>query len=200
MAKTQPQRLSIFFALALVMAATRIHHSFLHHFDAVPDASWGVFFLAGFWLRGSMRWAFPLLMIEAVLVDYAVITNQGMDFWSHYCVSVAYWFLIPSYFSLWLGGSVLAKNQRGLQLSTLGMAAAAVLTSVTVCYGLSNGSFYWLSASVPAPRSMSAWMENLGDWYLPFLQTTAAWIALGAVLDVLVTHLTRATQRSQQLN
>jgi hypothetical protein len=199
MATTQPQRLGIFFALALVMAATRIHHSFLHHFDAVPDASWGVFFLAGFWLRGSARWAFPLLMIEAVLVDYAVITNQGMDFWSHYCVSVAYWFLIPSYFSLWLGGSVLAKYQRGLRLSTIGMAAVAVVASVTVCYVLSNGSFYWLSNSVPAPRSMSAWAENLGDWYLPFLQTTAAWVALGAVLHVLARQLARALDRSHQL-
>lgn len=200
MATTQPQRLGIFFALALVMAATRIHHSFLHHFDAVPDASWGVFFLAGFWLRGSARWAFPLLMAEAVLIDYAVITNQGLDFWSHYCVSTAYWFLIPSYFSLWLGGSLLAKHAHGLRLSSVAMGAAAVLASVTVCYLLSNGSFYWLSGSVPAPRSMSAWMENLGDWYLPFLQTTAAWVALGAVLHLLARQLARAQQRSRQIH
>ena len=34
MAMTQTQRLGIFSLLALVMAATR-----LHHFDAIPDAS-----------------------------------------------------------------------------------------------------------------------------------------------------------------
>jgi len=188
-------------ALALVMAATRIHHSFLHHFDALPDASWGVFFLAGFWLRGSARWAFPLLMLEAVLVDYAVITNQGMDFWSHYCVSVAYWFLIPSYFSLWLGGSLLARYQRGLSLSTLGMAAAALLVSVSVCYVISNGSFFWLSASVPAAtRSFGGWLENLGDWYLPFLETTAVWVGLGAVMHVLAVQLSRTRQRGAQLH
>jgi hypothetical protein len=123
-----------------------------------------------------------------------------MDFWSHYCVSVAYWFLIPSYFSLWLGGSVLAKYQRGLRLSTVAMATVAVLASVTVCYVLSNGSFYWLSSSVPAPLSMSAWAQNLRDWYLPFLQTSAAWIALGAVLHVLARQLARAQQRSRQLH
>jgi hypothetical protein len=164
----------------------------LHHFDALPDASWGVFFLAGFWLRGSARWAFPLLMAEAVLVDYLVITNQGLDFWSHYCVSVAYWFLIPSYFSLWLGGSWLAKYQRGLSLSTLGMAVLALLVSVTACYLISNGSFYWLSASVPRPRSFSGWAENLGDWYLPFLETTAMYVGLGAVMHVLAVQLSRA--------
>ena len=201
MAKTHTQRLGILLALALVMAATRIHHSFLHHFDALPDASWGVFFLAGFWLRGSARSAFPLLMIEAVLVDYVVITNQGLDFWSHYCVSAAYWFLIPSYFSLWLGGSVLAKYQRGLDLATLGMAAAALLASVTVCYVISNGSFFWLSASVPAAtRNFGGWVENLGDWYLPFLETTAVWVGLGAVLHVLAVQLSRVRQRSGQLH
>jgi len=201
MAKTQTQRLGILLALALVMAVTRIHHSFLHHFDALPDASWGVFFLAGFWLRGSARWAFPLLMIEAVLVDYVVITNQGMDFWSHYCVSVAYWFLIPSYFSLWLGGSVVAKYQRGLSLATLGTAAVALLVSVSVCYLISNGSFFWLSASVPAAaRNFSGWLENLGDWYLPFLETTAVWVGLGAVMHVLVVQLSRMRQRGAQLH
>ena len=198
MAKTKTQRLGILLALALVMAATRIHHSFLHHFDALPDASWGVFFLAGFWLRGSARWAFTLLMAEAVLVDYVVINQLGGDFWHHYCVSVAYWFLIPSYFSLWLGGSWLAKRQRSMKLSTLGLAAAALLVSVTVCYLVSNGSFYWLSPSVPSPRSFSAWFENLGDWYLPFLETTAVWVALGAVMHVLVVQLIRAQQRIGQ--
>jgi hypothetical protein len=160
-----------------------------------------VFFLAGFWLRGSARWAFPLLMLEAVLVDYAVITNQGMDFWSHYCVSVAYWFLIPSYFSLWLGGSLLARYQRGLSLSTLGMAAAALLVSVSVCYVISNGSFFWLSASVPAAtRSFGGWLDNLGDWYLPFLETTAVWVGLGAVMHVLAVQLSRTRQRGAQLH
>ncbi|MBB6247025.1 hypothetical protein [Rhodanobacter sp. A1T4] len=199
MAKTLTQRLGILLVLALGMALTRIHHSFLHHFDALPDASWGVFFLAGFWLRGSARWAFPLLMVEAVLVDYVVITNQGLDFWSHYCVSVAYWFLIPSYFSLWLGGSLLAKYQRGLSLSTLGMAVLALLVSVTVCYLISNGSFFWLSASVPtATRNFSGWAENLGDWYLPFLETTAIWVGLGAIMHVLAVQLSRARQHSGQ--
>ena len=53
MAKTATQRLGIFLALAVVMAATRIHISLLHH--ALWDASWAIFFLAGFWLRGTGR-------------------------------------------------------------------------------------------------------------------------------------------------
>jgi hypothetical protein len=196
MVKTLTQRLGILLALAVVMAATRVHLSLLHH--AVQDASWGIFFLAGFWLRGSARWAFPLLMAEAVLVDYLVISGQGIDFWSHYCVSVAYWFLIPSYFSLWLGGSWLARHQVGLRLQTLGMAAVALLVSWAACYLVSNGSFYWLSSSVPLPRSFAAWFANLGDWYLPFLQTTALYVGLGAVVHVLVIQVARAVKQADQ--
>src|SRR5215469_3010628 len=107
MAMTQHQRLGIFVALALVMAATRVHLSLFHH--DIWDASWGVFFLAGFWLRGNGRWAFPLLMAEAVLVDYIVISRMGINFWTHYCVSLGYWFLVPAYGALWVGGSWLAK-------------------------------------------------------------------------------------------
>ena len=196
MVKTLTQRLGILLALAVVMAVTRVHISLLHH--DVRDASWGIFFLAGFWLRGAGRWAFPLLMVEAVLIDYLVITNQGIDFWSHYCVSAAYWFLIPSYFSLWLGGSWLAKHQTGMRLSTLGMGVAALLVSWAACYLVSNGSFYWLSSSVPLPRSFSAWFANLGDWYLPFLQTTALYVGLGAFIHVLVIQVARALQAEDQ--
>jgi hypothetical protein len=191
MATTKTQRLGIFLALALVMGLTRgaVH---THHFEAFPDASWGVFFLAGFWLRGAGRWAFPLLMTEAVLVDYLVITGQGLNFWSHYCVSPAYWFLVAAYGALWLGGSWLARRQAGLKLSTLGQAAAALLVSEAACFLVSNGSFYWLSASVPAPRSLAAWFANMGDWYLPFLEVTALYVGLGALLHVLATQLARA--------
>jgi hypothetical protein len=186
MAKTQPQRIGIFLLLALVMAATR-----LHHFSALPDASWGIFFLAGFWLRGSARWAFPLLIAEAVLVDFFVITGAGLDFWTHYCVSPAYW-TMPVYFgALWFGGSWLGRHQSGLNLSTLSLAAVALVVSEMLAYLVSNGSFYWLSAGVPLPRSSANWFANLGDWYLPFLATTALYVGIGAVLHIGVTLLAR---------
>jgi hypothetical protein len=193
MAKTQTQRIGIFLLLTLVMAATR-----LHHFGALPDASWAVFFLAGFWLRGSFRWAFPLLIATAVLVDFFAITSVGQNFWSHYCVSLAYWFM-PAYFSaLWLGGSWLGRHQSGLNLSTLGLSAVALLVSESTCYLISNGSFYWLSASVPLPRNLDSWFANLGDWYLPFLATTALYVAIGAVLHVGVLLLARSLRHADR--
>ncbi|MCI0354802.1 MAG: hypothetical protein L0099_07175, partial [Acidobacteria bacterium] len=84
--------------LASLMAATRIPAmgAMLH----LQDASWAVFFIAGFYLKGQWRWAFPLLMAEAVGIDYCVIQYTGI---SNYCVTVAYWFLVPAYATLWLG-------------------------------------------------------------------------------------------------
>ena len=72
MTPTLRTRLVLFTLLAAAMAATR-----MNHFGAMPDASWAVFFIAGFYLRGWGRWAFPLLMALAVAIDYAVISGQG---------------------------------------------------------------------------------------------------------------------------
>lgn len=193
MAKTQTQRIGIFLLLALVMMTTR-----LHHFGMLPDASWGVFFLAGFWLRGSTRWAFPLLIALAVLVDFFVITSTGLNFWTHYCVSPAYWFM-PIYFgALWFGGDWLARHQVGLRLATLSMAAVSLVVSQAVCYLISNGSFYWLSPTIPLPRSFANWFVNLGDWYAPFLATTALYVSIGAVLHVMVSLLVRTLRSADK--
>jgi len=189
MNKSSLRPLGIFFALALVMAATRIHTSLLHHFDALPDATWGVLFLAGFWLRGAWRWALPLLLTEAVTIDFLVISNQGGDFWTHYCVSAAYWFLLPAYASLWAGGSWLRRHASGLTPASVTRAVAAFTLSWAACYVISNGSFYWLSDMVPLPRSGAAWAGNMLDWYQTFFTTTAMYAAIGAALHIAVTQL-----------
>ncbi len=171
-------RAGIFLILALVMLATRVNH-----FAALPDASWAVFFVAGFYLRGSAKWAFPALMALAVLIDFFVITGQGTSFWSHYCVSPAYWFLLPSYGALWFGGSWLRDGHAGLQTRELARLIGSAVVAASVCYLVSNGSFYWISDSVPA-RSFAGWMQNLGDWYVPYLRTTLMYVGVAAALHV----------------
>jgi hypothetical protein len=190
MSLTPLQRAGIFVILALVMTATRVNH-----FAALPDASWAVFFAAGFYLRGHARWAFALLLALAVLIDFFVITGQGIDFWSHYCVSVAYWFLAPAYFALWLGGSLLRRSYRTLGTRELALLGALAVVAVSVSYLISNGSYYWLSDTWMAGgkvRSFGGWVGNLADWYLPYLGTTAMYLGIGAVLHVGVTLAARS--------
>ena len=65
-------RIGILVLLGLIMAATRSHHfSPLANatWGPLPDASWAVFFVAGYYVRDWLRWAFPLLLALAVVVD-----------------------------------------------------------------------------------------------------------------------------------
>ncbi|QWP78799.1 hypothetical protein J5226_10570 [Lysobacter sp. K5869] len=164
--------------LAVLMVATRVNH-----WAPIPDASWAVFFIGGFYLRSWTRWAFPALMALAVSIDYAVISRMGISFWDHYCVSAAYWFLVPAYFAMWAGGLFVARNYKR-NWNTLGVAAGALLVSVAVCQLLSQGSFYWISASVPNP-TVAGWAANYVEWLLPYLRTTATYVGIAAVVQAI---------------
>jgi hypothetical protein len=186
MTLTHRSRLTIFLVLAAVMAATR-----LNHFGAVPDASWAVFFIAGFYLRGSARWAFPALMALAVLVDWYVISSSGGAFWSHYCVSPGYWFLLPAHFSLWAAGSLLARYGTRSGANSLGLLVATVFAGTALCHLFAQGGFYWFSDSVAAP-TFAGWAKNYADWFLPYLRTTGIYVGLAAVLHVAFAQFARS--------
>lgn len=174
------QRAFILSVLLLLMAGTRINH-----FAPIPDASWAVFFIGGFYLRNWTRWAFPLLMALAVVVDWVVISNQGMSFWQHYCVSAAYWMLIPAYFAMWAGGMLLRRYYRSANLKSLGLLAVTVIGSVALCHLIAQGSFYWISASVAEP-TFAGWAKNYSDWLLPYMQSAAMYIGAAALVQLAV--------------
>lgn len=175
MPRTQPFHFALLAVLIGVMTVTRSHH-----FAVLADASWALFFIGGFYLRAQTRWAFPLLMACAVLIDAIVIHAQGQSFWQHYCISPAYWFLLPAQFTLWLGGAWLAARARTLHWHTLAHAALALLLAEGLCFLISNGSFYWLGGV--AEPTLAGWVTNLGHWYLPFLKGTALYVGIAALL------------------
>lgn len=172
------QRAFVLSLLVLLMAATRINH-----FAPIPDASWAVFFIGGFYLRGWTRWAFPLLMALAVVIDWAVITRQGMDFWNHYCISAGYWALVPAYFAMWAGGMVLRHFYRGASWQALGLFGATLVAAVAVCHLFAQGGFYWTSDVVAEP-TFAGWFKNYGDWLLPYLRTAAMYSGAAALVQV----------------
>ncbi|WP_411832744.1 hypothetical protein [Pseudoxanthomonas mexicana] len=185
---TQTQKAVILALLAALMIATRSH--LLYHFAPVPDASWAVFFIAGFYLRGWGRWAFPALMALAVLVDYVAITRQGMDFFAHYCMSPGYWFLVPAYFALWMGGSLVRRQYRKADGKALALLVASLIGAVVACQLFSQGGFYWFSDSVAEP-SLAGWWKNYTDWLLPYLRTTAIYVGLAVIVHVGIAQAVR---------
>lgn len=176
MPANSPARIGIFLALAALMALTRFHH-----FGALPDASWAVFMAGGFYLRAQWRWAFPALTLLAVGIDYLVITGTGLDFWSHYCVSAGYWFLLPAHASMWLAGAWLARRPAAPSAVRVGELGAATVAAVVLCHAFAQGGFYWLSDSVSEP-SVAGWAQNYSDWLLPYLRTTAVYVGAIALL------------------
>ena len=180
---TAASRAAILTLLAAVMAATR-----LHHFAAVPDASWAVFFVGGFYLHRWTRWAFPLLMALAVVVDWIVISGSGIDFWSHYCVSPGYWALVPAHLAMWAGGWWLQRHARGTTWRSLGLLAASVVVATAVCHLFAQGGFYWTSDMVAEP-TLAGWWKNYADWLLPYLRVTAMYVGIAALAHVALARL-----------
>lgn len=161
-------------ALVALMAMTRGQH-----FASVnlPSASWAVFFLAGVLLQP--KWSFPALFLEASLLDFAAIQWTGISDW---CMSPAYWMLVPAYGSLWLGGRLYARWHRD-QPSSLARLALCVMASAFVCYLFSGGGFLYFSGRYPEP-SLTLLAERIGHYYPRYLATLALYVGTAALLFV----------------
>ncbi len=185
---TTAQRAFVLSVLVLLMAATRVNH-----FMAIPDASWAVFFIGGFYLRSWTRWAFPLLMALAIVIDILVIRSSGQQYLQHYCVSPGTWMLLPAYFSMWAGGMLLRQGYRGAQWLTLGKAALLLVAAVAVCHLFAQGGFYWSSDMVPNP-TVAGWLKNYADWFVPYLRTAAIYVGLAAALQLTTEQVVKLLQ------
>ena len=167
-------QLAVGIALAALMAMTRGQH-----FASVnlPSASWAVFFLAGVLL--APRWVFPALFVEASLLDFAAIEWQGV---SSYCLSPAYWMLVPAYGALWFGGRVYARLHRD-QLTSLALLAGCMMLSAFVCYLFSGGGFLFFSGRYPDP-SLAQLSERIGTYYPQYLTNLTLYVGIAACVYI----------------
>jgi len=168
--------------LAALMLATRVSHmgDALH----LPDASMAVFFLGGLYLRRHL--AFVAYLLLAVLIDWAVITFAGV---STFCVTAAYAFLLPAYAALWYGGRFYARRLDGSALSLLG-AFGVALVSASVCFAISNGSFYWLGGRYPHP-DLAGYLAGAWRWGPLFVRVTLGYVVAGLLAHIAVQALAR---------
>jgi len=163
---------AVLVTLMIVMVATRFHHfgDALH----LPDASIALFFLGGLYLR---RFGLYVLLLGlAVAIDYVAITQRGMDFFQHYCVTPAYFFLLLSYAVPWLAGRLCAPRLRatpGVLALTWGVGVIAAALSFLV----SNGAFYWLGGRYAGPN-WPQYLQRVAQWGPLFVRTTAAYLAV----------------------
>lgn len=165
--------------LVALMAVTRMHHfgSALH----LPDASLAVFLLAGFLISSPLL--FGALLLEAGALDYVAITQLGV---SDYCVTPAYWFLIPTYAVLWFSGRYYARvHQYGLR--SLVAFAGIAFAAVSVAFLISNGAFYLFSGRYP-DMSIAEYGARIAQYYVPYLTSAVVYLVPAALLYALFTH------------
>lgn len=172
---TSRQQIAVGLALTLLMLLTRSHHwAGLH---SLPDASWAIFFLLGVYVRSL--WVVPALIAASVAIDYVAITWGGV---SDFCVSPAYWLLLPAYLVLFAGGRFYA---RGHSLSLLGLArlAGVALVVVTVAELLTSGGFYVFSGRFAEP-TLAGFVPRFATYFPHMLGTFSLYLGVAAAVHV----------------
>lgn len=172
--------------LLLTMLVTRAHVT-----DHLLDASWAVFFLAGFYLRNVL--AFGVFMAVAVAIDYVAITKFGV---SNFCVSQAYVALVPAYGALFVAGRCLASAWQGETLATVGKLVLAVVAGFAVSEVISSGSFYLLSGKFAA-LSVAEFGSHLLKYAPHGLYVTGLYVTVGTFVHVAVTMVNRSVVHSK---
>lgn len=157
-------------ALAALMVCTRGQH--FATVDALPSASWAVFFLAGALLRPA--WLFPAFFVLSSLLDLASLALGRVTDW---CLSPAYWALALAYGALWWGGRIYARMHRD-RLATVPMLALTLLATSVVAYLISKGGFYFLSGRYP-DASWAGFVERIPRYYPRALGTLAGYVGAG---------------------
>lgn len=181
----QTRTIAIFAVLAALMAATRFNH--FGSAVSLPDASYAVFFLGGLYLAryASLSLAaFVALILEAGWIDYYATSVQGISDW---CMSPAYWFLIPTYGSVWLAGRWVASRNagkgytpEGKALFDLGLSAWAASSFAFV---FSNATFYLFSGRF-ADMSAVEYTSRVAQYYVSYVSMALLYIACAVAIHM----------------
>jgi hypothetical protein len=167
--------------LAVLMTCTRGQH--FASINALPSASWAVFFLAGALLRPM--WTLPALFVLSSALDIGSLAAGTITDW---CVSPAYWALALAYAALWLGGHVYARRLYDGGLRSVSRLALALLLTASVAYLLSKGGFYFFSGHYP-DANLGGFLARVPQYFPRALGTLAGYSALGLALVSLAQRL-----------
>jgi hypothetical protein len=169
-------RLLVGIAIAALMAATR-GQQFAPLGQHLPDASLAVFFLAGLYL--GRLWVFSALFAFATLIDLTAIGWGGV---SGYCLTPAYWLLVPAYGSVWAAGLWYAGRHQG-SVATLPVLAGALLVGGVAAEAFASGGFYIFSGRF-AELSPVGLGQSLVDYLPGTLLALFFYVGLAALVKI----------------
>ena len=165
----------VYILLILAMIATRGSH----YASAVSlsDASWALFMMLGFYsVRKSLFIAF---IIIAAFIDYVAIAKFGT---SDYCITPAYAFLVPAYFSMWLAGRLFARQYQPNVMSLITFAKFIIIGTAT-CEIISSGTFYFLGGRF-SETSLSGFGERLVEYFPHDLMSTSMYLSIATLVHI----------------
>jgi hypothetical protein len=179
---TLSRRLQLLIALLLagLLFATRFQP--WASYISLPGASWAVFFLAGVYLPPAP--AFAALFTLGWLIDLAPHLASGASLAETlsgaraFCLTPAYFFLLPAYGALTLAGRWYAAHHRD-EADTLLRLTAAVIGGAAICELISSGSFYFFSGRFAEPTLLE-FGARLAKYFPAYLGSMAFYVALAA--------------------
>jgi hypothetical protein len=164
------------FVLSAIMWLTRGHH--LASLTHLPDASWAIFFVIGFYFSSFA--VIALFLAQAFLIDYLVFVQLGIG---QSCFTTAYAFLLPAYLSLWFAGKWLSMRY-ALNLLGFKNFIFAAVSGVIICELISSGSYYFINT--PGSTSFGEFMSRQA-LYLPHaLLNALAYLTLALVAHLVI--------------
>ena len=192
--QTQTKQIGIFAALVLLMAMTRGSH--FGSSINLPDATLAIFLLAGFMLPRytlAATAAFIFLLLEAGGLDYYAIAYHGV---SDYCVSPAYWFLIPTYASMWFAGHWFAARKQN-NWNSLALFGGVSWLATSIAFLISNSAFYLFSGRF-TEMSVAEYAARVAKYYPSYVSGGLMYLALAAVIYVAVNQLSKTSVGAAQ--
>jgi hypothetical protein len=161
--------------LGLLMAATRIHHFGVG--TIAPDASTGVFFLAGL-ILASPAW-FVFFAVEAILLDAVALGLVGV---ADACMTLGYWTLFAGYGALWYAGR-LARGTEKLDVLNAGKLIGLATVGTILFFVLSNVGYYFGGGF---EQSMGAveYITRVSRYLPPYLVSTLGYVAAGVIVFI----------------
>jgi hypothetical protein len=158
------RRLALLIGLATLMVATRMSHFGTH--ALLPDASLAVFLLGGLLLQ-RLR-GFAVLMLLAFATDVLSAKTAIQVGW---CLTPAYWGMIPTYGLLWMSGRWLGKRQ-ALEFTT---AAGVSLAAITGAFIISNAFWYAWSTTISG-LDVYGYSAAVAKYFPPYLGSAMVYL------------------------
>jgi len=152
-------------AIAFMMLLTRGSHVLTS--VSLPDASLALLLIGGLYLRKA-AW-FVFFVVLATIIDFGAAEIDSIQ---AFCLTPAYWGMLPTYVVMWFAGVWLSKQEDSLDVLKYAFVGLAATLAAFI---ISTQTYYLFSGRFPAQGVVES-MQH-GWEYLPsYLGFTAMYL------------------------